>query len=371
MGKIRIRFFINTLAGGGAEKVLINLLRSLDPKVYEITLLSVTSGIHSGSIPDYVDHKLIIKRNSAWKRRLIYHMPAGLFHRLFLRGKYDLEVAYLEGFPTKMLATFRTEGSKLAFVHMDVTKDNTFDLLYKRKENCIAQYRAFDKVCFVSEAVQDGFFRKYGKLDHSCVVRNVVDYRQIWEKRSEPTDIHFTTDGLKIAVIGRLEPVKGMDRVINIAAELQKDYAFQILVLGAGKEYENLQRLKAEKAAESVEFLGYCENPYPILAQADLLLCASRYEGYSTVVTEALALGIPVLTTDCAGMEEQLCGGRYGMIVENHTDHLREGFRRFLENRKVCDQYRERILSQQEAVQNRVMEEYDTLFQTEKTYRRA
>ena len=261
-----------------------------------------------------------------------------------------------------MLAALKTEGSKLAFVHMDVSQDNIFELLYRTKEKCVADYRSFDRVCFVSEAVQKGFFQKYGKMEHCCVVRNVIDIQQIREKQTEPADIHFTTDGLKVAVIGRLEPVKGIDRVITIAAELQKDYEFEILILGSGKEYQNLQRMQEEKGAAKVRLVGYCENPYPILAQADLLLCASRYEGYSTVVTEALALGVPVLTTDCAGMEEQLCGGRYGMIVENHTNCLLEGLRWFLDNRNACEQYRERILTNRKKKQSCVTEEYDTLF---------
>ena len=100
MEKIKIRFFINTLAGGGAEKVLMNLLRNLDPALYEITLLSVTGGVHSGSVPDYVRHQQIIRKgNCAWKRWILYHMPASVFGHLFLKGKWPI----WKDFPQKCL----------------------------------------------------------------------------------------------------------------------------------------------------------------------------------------------------------------------------------------------------------------------------
>ena len=77
---------------------------------------------------------------------------------------------------------------------------------------------------------------------------------------------------------------------------------------------------------------GYRENPYSIVKQADLFVCSSIFEGYSTAVTEAVALGIPVLTTRCAGMDEILAGGTYGVIVDNSEEALLEELHRFLDD---------------------------------------
>lgn len=363
MGKIRIRFVINTLAGGGAERVLINLLNSLDTSLYDVTVLSVSGGIHKKHLPPTVEHRQILgKRENFLLRSLIYHMPAFLFNCLFLRGDYDIEVAYLEGFPTKMLSRFRTDAAKIAFIHMDVSKDNTFDMMYRRKKQCLAEYSCFDHVCFVSEGAMKGYYQKYGVLDNGCVIHNVIDAVQIVEKSKSPAQTTFSTDGLKIVMVGRLEPVKGIDRVLSIASELQNRYAFQILVLGEGKEFKNLLQIKKEKNVESVLFLGFQENPYPILRQADLLLCASHYEGYSTAVAEALILGTPVLTTNCAGMKELLDDGKYGLIVENNEDALRKGLIHCLSVPNLCEQYRKAIQTDHSRNGQSVASEYEQLF---------
>jgi glycosyltransferase involved in cell wall biosynthesis len=87
---------------------------------------------------------------------------------------------------------------------------------------------------------------------------------------------------------------------------------------------------------------GFRENPYPWMATADVFVCSSRSEGMSTVVTEALALGLPVLAVECSGVREQLGMGRFGRIVENHDGALAGGMEDFLSGRESCEDWRER-----------------------------
>ena len=67
------------------------------------------------------------------------------------------------------------------------------------------------------------------------------------------------------------------------------------------------------------------KNPYPLMDKMDLFVCSSRAEGYSLVIAEAMILGLPVISTNCAGPKELLDNGNYGMIVENHDEALYEG----------------------------------------------
>lgn len=71
-----------------------------------------------------------------------------------------------------------------------------------------------------------------------------------------------------------------------------------------------------------MKLLGFQENPYICMSEADLFVSSSRVEGYSTVVAEALVLGLPVMTTDCSGMRDLLGDSEYGIITENNIESL-------------------------------------------------
>lgn len=77
--------------------------------------------------------------------------------------------------------------------------------------------------------------------------------------------------------------------------------------MGEGTDREKLEQyIKQHHLETCVRLSGFHTNPYPYLAKADLFVCSSRAEGYSTVITEALILGLPIITTRCAGMQELL-----------------------------------------------------------------
>ena len=77
------------------------------------------------------------------------------------------------------------------------------------------------------------------------------------------------------------------------------------------------------------------------MAAADVIACPSRYEGFSTVVTESLILGKPVVTTPCSGMRELLGESEYGIITEDSTEGLYEGLKKMLDDPERRKQYAE------------------------------
>lgn len=115
------------------------------------------------------------------------------------------------------------------------------------------------------------------------------------------------------------------------------------MILGEGSRRRELEgQAAALGVADSVLMPGFLENPYPWMASADVFVCSSRSEGMSTVVTEALALGVPVLAVECSGVREQLGMGKFGRIVENDEDALAAGMEDFLSGRESCEFWRER-----------------------------
>lgn len=331
----KIMFFINTLADGGAEKVLTNFLKNASFENCEFTVITVTGGEHLSDIPQNIKVRQIIKtKNKLFARvfaSIIYHLPKKLFAKLFLQGEYDLEIAYLSGFPTRALAAKdRTKAKRIAFVHETITKESMSHLLYKNTNDCLREYREYDCTCFVSKSAKDTFEKEIGKLQNGEVLYNVIDYKSAREKSGMPCPEMYKTSGMKIIAIGRLAPVKGFERLLQIIKQLKR-YDFELWILGKGELKNVLQKfIEQEQLDEKVRLLGFIDNPYPYIKQADFLISSSYSEAYSTVVAESIALGIPVLTTRCAGMEEILNNGKYGIIVDNNDEALEEALEQIL-----------------------------------------
>ena len=124
-------FFIESLSGGGAEKVLITLLSHFDYRKYSVRLLTVSDvGVHRMELeniikrnPDGIEYKSICGKGKSLGEKLLYKLiynvlPPWLVCRLFIPSGYDVYVAFVEGFCTKVLSNKR--GRKVSWVHVDL-----------------------------------------------------------------------------------------------------------------------------------------------------------------------------------------------------------------------------------------------------------
>ena len=130
-----------------------------------------------------------------------------------------------------------------------------------------------------------------------------------------------------VVTVGRLSAQKDVGLLLTAAAHLDVD----VVVVGDGPEQDSLRRQVG--AGEGVHFLGAMENPYPVMKRAAVLALSSKYEGFATVLVEAMALGVPVVAVDCpSGPREVLDGGRYGELVTTRSPAaLADGLRRALD----------------------------------------
>lgn len=219
----KVLFAINTLNNGGAEKVLLTLLRYLDPKKYEIHLL-------------------------------------------------------------------------------------------------VVQY---DKTVFVSEAIRVAFGEMFGieLVQNAAVCYNPLEAKTIRRMAKAYKVAH---DKFTICAVGRVIPEKGFLRLTSICEHMVEDGRdFTLNIVGDGKEYDRLKEMVESHHLEKWEHLiGFQENPYPYIKNADLFVCSSLNEGYNLAISEAVILGVPVISTDCSGIKENLGNGKWGYIVENRKETL-------------------------------------------------
>lgn len=166
----KILFVIESLAGGGAEKVLTTIVRYLDKSKFDITvLIVVNTGIHLDEIRKYCKVKYMlpeyarikgsisqIKYKLDYKR--IYSQPTEKVYQRYITEKYDVEVAFVEGFATKLVsASTNSESNKICWLHIDMEKNPYADNYYSSIDEERETYMKYNHIIGVSESVKRAF----------------------------------------------------------------------------------------------------------------------------------------------------------------------------------------------------------------------
>ncbi len=339
---IKILFFIETLSGGGAEKVLQNLVNNMDTEKFDITVQTVWKENPEGLLNKNIRYKYIYSGYSVinnYKYRLGALLK--IIYPLHIKDNYDIEVAYLECGATKVISTSTNKkAKKIAWVHCDLSKK--IDNINEFKKKSISWYKKFDKIACVSQDVEKSFKRIYGNEFDTEVIYNVIDDCSIREKAEEKVeDYSFDEKIPTIVSIGRLSKEKRFDRLIE-AHRILSDEGFQnkLLIIGEGNERRNLEQIiEAAGVQKTVTLTGFKSNPYPYIKKADLLVCSSDYEGFSSFVAEGLISGKAIVTTECNGMAELLGSSEYGIITECNAKALSEGIKKLLDDKRLKEAY--------------------------------
>lgn len=356
--KTKILFVIDILRGGGAEKVLLDTVKYLDKDKFEITVLSVfDGGKYVDAIKKYANYKYIFpqynQKNiverilSSIKYRIakfrLRNMNPTSLYKTVIDEKYDYEVSFLEGYSASIVSgSTNKESYKIAWIHVDMIKQHWSKNYFKyRNESEI--YKSYNKIICVSEDVKKAFIEKFKIYENIEVRYNVIDEEAIIKKsKEEINDIKKLHSKFLISTVGRLENQKSYDRLLKVHKKLiDKGFDYELWILGEGTERKKLEKYIIENnLADTVKLLGFKSNPYKYLGKSDLFVCSSITEGFSTVATEATILGIPIVTTDCAGMNEILGNSEYGLITENSIEGLYSGLKNILEDKNLYSSYK-------------------------------
>lgn len=339
---IKLLFFIDTtLASGGAEKVLCKLVNNLDPEEFDVTVQTLwPEDAERYLVPNVHYRSVFPVKNKLNKLRFRIEAKLGLVYEKHIKGDYDIEIAYLECGPTKIISgSSNQKAVKLAWVHCDLQRMTDDPVAFAEKAK--KWYAKFDKVVCVSEQVMTSFRSMFGEELQSLVLYNTVDDVEIREKANASGVKIPKQDRPVAATVGRMYHQKGYDRLLEAHHKLLQDgILYDLWILGEGPERGMLEKMVQDYGMEeTVHFLGFQHNPYPFMKEADLIVCSSRYEGFSTVITEALILGKPVVTTPCSGMRELLGDSQYGLITEDSVEGIYSGMKKMLEDPTLRESY--------------------------------
>ena len=355
--KILIR--IGSLRHGGAEKVLVTFLKNLPSDKYEVDLLlNLYSGKYLTEVPNWVNVMYLNKGEmittnrpqdipkKAYRivyQRLLKKYPKILYKRKLKNKKYDIEFAAIHGFMDEVLNSPLTSSKKLMWIHNDLTQVEGYT-----KEK-IRRFFQYDKVMVISEKIKKTFEDlAISEAEKSKIVRifNPLDTEEILTKAEKPVTNYTFDDKLPTFIsVGTVFPQKGFDRLLKVHKKLiNEGLDHRLLIVGDGYDFENIKKLKTELGVDNTAtMLGFTDNPYPYFKRADFYILSSRYEGFPTVLFEAMTLNKNIVATDVSGVREMLNDGDLGLIIENSEVGIYEGMKKALVNPESFENYQSKL----------------------------
>jgi glycosyltransferase involved in cell wall biosynthesis len=344
-----IVFVINSLAAGGAERALTDLLAYLqdDLRQYTVHLVLLDVEEQRHAVPLYV-------------RKHILDAKFGMFSSTVLLGRLlrELAPAVTLSFLNRANCANVISSKILRYPCIISERVHTTSHLGIGVSAAINKrivrltYRLADRVIAVSEGVKDELVANFGVREAKVrVIYNPIDTARICQRASETPSIELPKP--YILGMGRLVPNKNFRLLIE--SYRSSGISENLVILGEGSERSELERLISKLGlGERVVLPGYVQNPYPIVGAARLFVSSSNAEGFPNALIEAMALGCPVVATDCnAGPMEILTGkmeprptevtlAEYGILVPVNSANLLTDAVRIASREEIRDQYSQR-----------------------------
>ena len=344
---ISVLFLIPTLDRGGAENVLVDLVNHMDQSKFQITVQTLfDQNSQKHRLREGIEYRSFMRRQFHGNSRIQAWLPARLLYRMIVRKRYDIVVSYLEGPTTHILSGCPyPDTKKVAWIHVEMEKERQASVGFPNSSEAISAYCGFNKLVFVAKTVQKSFEAVMGQsFPNACVLYNTIDTEKNVGLASEDPSLDcFSEREYNLISVGRVIDDKGYDRLLRVQKRLKDEgFASHVFILGTGHDRERLEALARENGiADSFTFLGFQANPYPYVSRADLFVCSSRREGFSTAVSEALVLGVPVVSTNCSGAKELLGEhDEYGIVTDNDEEALYQGIKRMLSEPGMLERYK-------------------------------
>lgn len=319
MGKEKVALFLPSLRGGGAERVMVNLARGFSEKGLEVDLvLAKAEGPYLSEVPAGVrvidlHSSRVLASLPGLVRYLRRERPQAILSTLDHANIVALWARKLARVPNRLVVRVATNLSQSA--------SNTSSARGRLMPRLIHKFYPWaDAVVAISQGVADDLV-KTARLSRERiqVIYNPVVTPEILEKAEEPLNHPWFAPGEPpvILSVGRLTKQKDYPTLIRAFALVRQERPARLVILGEGEERPKLEALIQELGLEEdVSLPGFVDNPYAYMARSAVFVLSSAWEGFGNVLVEAMAVGTPVVSTDCpSGPAEILEGGKWGKLV--------------------------------------------------------
>lgn len=298
--RYRLLFLVPSLRAGGAERVMVSLLRNLDRERFDLALavVDMTNAVFAADLPpgvELIDLGCVRVRQAVPKiiRLIRERRPDVVFSTL---GYLNLAIAIVRPLLPRGIRFVARETAMVSRGIAEFRYPGLLKALYRRF------YGKLDLIICQSQAMLADVRATFGLPDAKMVViNNPVDVERVRALAAQPVEWPLAGRAPRLVAVGRLGREKGFDLLLDALA-LLPDVPLELVVLGeGGLEAELRQQAQRLGLADRVRFVGYQANPYAWIATADAFVLSSRHEGFPNVVIESLACGKPVIATPAPG----------------------------------------------------------------------
>ena len=330
----RVALFVPSLRAGGAEKVTVRLANAMSTLGIQVDLIVSSSGPLHGELVGRVNlvnlgTGRVLTSLPKLVRYLKTQTPDAILSTMMHGNLIALWAYKLAGVGGPIVVREVTTVS-VCQASSGSLKQKSLILLARRF------YRWSDAVVAPSHGVFEDLLRlKLAAANKLHVIYNPVVDASLFSRAREPVD-HPWFQNKRCAIIiavGRLVAAKDYTTLVQAFSLVRQTENVRLVILGDGIERPRLLQLIHQlQLQEDVSLLGFVVNPYAFMSRSDVYVLSSRWEGMPNALIEALALGVPAVSTNCpSGPREILEGGRLGRLVPvGHPKHLAEAIRQTL-----------------------------------------
>jgi len=315
----KIALFIPNLNGGGAERAFVNLANGFTEFGFQVDLiLAQQKGVYFDELSSLVN---------------IYYLKAQGFKNMirplvtYLRTVKPMVL--ISALENANLASVIARSLSGVNVKLILTEHSTPSLYYRNYRKILVRsfptwgrffYQCSDKVVGVSKGVAHELVEvmKIPKDKITFIPNPVVTPKLFKLSQNDPGHPWFHSEEIPVILnVGRLTKEKDHETLLSAFCRVLRERSARLLIVGEGEERSRLQNLvRSFGLVKDVDFIGFSNNPFAYMKRAAVFVLSSRLEGLGNVLIEAMALGTPIVSTDCPyGPSEILAKGRYGRLV--------------------------------------------------------
>lgn len=301
----RILFIINSLEGGGAERMMCLVAAAVAEaeRHWRVSLATLDQERDSYALSERVTR---IRLNTGGS--LLWSMIA--LRRLLRLERPDVVISFLTRSNCAAIACSRLAGIPCVVSERVHTTSHLSSDRGRRLKKALIRclYPYADRIVAVSQGIRDDLVEHYGVSARQVVtIHNPVDAERIRRAALIAPSVDLPHDF--IVAVGRLVPNKNFSMLLRSYAAA--NIGSSLVILGEGAERSRLEALASELGvSDRVHLLGFAANPHAILARAQFYVSPSNAEGFPNAMIEAMCIGLPVVSTDCeSGPSEILQGG--------------------------------------------------------------
>lgn len=365
---MKILYYYSQLNIGGAERSTVRLLNRLVERGHTVTLLlRWDSGTLENELHPNVERIYLKKANGKPMnkyKQVVETLKCRFRENRLKKESYDVVISGLFGYNPKILFQKVRAKQYYQLLRNDVEKTG----MYGNTALYMEKYGAkFDAYIGVSKYTTQSFCKCYPQYkDKALTIYNILP--DIPKDLGEMPQIMLEAeDKLRILTVCRLaDKAKGLFRMVRVCKTIYEEFGdvFRWYIVGDGSDRQELEmRIQEAKLSNVMILCGETNNPFVYYRAADLVAVLSYYEGLCGVVNEAKMMEKPVLATQFSGIDEQLCNGYNGYVVENEETAILKKMREILAQPELLKSLQINGMPEELLSNDKKIVQYETLFQ--------